>query len=65
MTEMIDIPLKLLQGQIDDLLEVEEGLSPWEIEFIEDMETILHDGCGMLTEKQTKKLDEIWDKHCG
>jgi len=47
---------------LEYLLDIEEGLTAWEVEFIEDMAKRVGWGQG-LTEFQKKKLIEIYDKH--
>lgn len=42
-----------------DLLEIEDGLTKWEVEFIEDVSRLSN-----WTTKQINKLNELWDKHC-
>ncbi len=54
----------IIQGELDDLLALEEGLSDWEIGFIDSINDRLERG-DVLTERQTSKLHEIWDRHCG
>jgi len=53
------------RGELDDLLEVENGLSPWEIEFVEDMDRSRRNPNFRPTEKQVAKVAEIWDQVCG
>jgi len=45
---------------LDELCEVESGLSEWEIRFIQD----LLDWDGRLTVDQFKKLEEVYGRHC-
>lgn len=44
-----------------ELLEVEEGLSDWEVEFVESVHSQLEQG-RELTERQIEKLEQIWQK---
>lgn len=48
--------------KVSDLLDIDEGLSEWEIDFAESVVKQLEDG-RQLTEKQKSKLDQILDKH--
>ncbi len=61
-------------GLLDDLLDVggfdddEEGLSEWELKFVDDIDKRRQadsDRPRCLTPKQAAKLQEIWEKHCG
>lgn len=45
-----------------DLLCLEDGMTAWEVEFIEDMAE--RASWGGLRPKQKEKLIEIYDKHC-
>lgn len=47
------------QEMLDDLMQVESGLSAWEIDFLESI-----DGAERLTEKQALKLCQIHDRLC-
>ena len=46
--------------EIEDLLAVEHGLTPWEVDFLDDM-----DGRERFTAKQAEKVHQIWDRLCG
>ena len=46
---------------LEDLLELEEGLSDWEIEFIESLDRLRGFA---FSEKQISRLEEIWFEHC-
>lgn len=48
------------QDLLDDLLELDEGLSDWEVQFIEDLNRRRNAGYS-LTAGQKKKLAEIWE----
>lgn len=48
------------EAMLDELCEVESGLSEWEIRFIQD----LLDWDGRLTVDQFKKLEEVYGRHC-
>ena len=48
------------ESLLDDLDNVESGLSEWELTFLQS----LHDWDGMWTDHQCDKLEEIWEKHC-
>jgi hypothetical protein len=43
---------------LNELLAVEEGLTEWEIEFLES----LNEWMGGFTEKQATKLEDIWNR---
>jgi len=45
---------------LSDLDDLTEGLSNWELTFMQS----LHDWDGMWTGKQCETLEKIWDKHC-
>lgn len=44
---------------LDDLLSLESGLSSWEMDFIEALNSVRD---GMITESQYEKLLEIWER---
>ena len=46
---------------LDDLLELEEGLNDWEVEFVEKMSHWE----GRFTVNQAQKIEQIWDKLIG
>ncbi|HUT58065.1 MAG TPA: hypothetical protein VNA25_09480 [Phycisphaerae bacterium] len=52
------------RGELDDLLEVESGLSNWEVEFIETVDANRPAG-KPPSDKQIAKIHEIWDRRCG
>lgn len=47
-----------------DLCEIEEGLSEWEVEFVDDVSKRL-ERSGSLTDGQRRKAEEIWEENCG
>lgn len=47
---------------LDELLEVDDGLSDWEVEFVEDLD---RHADRELTDKQESKLEQIWQKVFG
>ena len=51
-------------GEISDLLRLEEGLSGWEVEFLESVWKWILAG-GTPSDKQTAKVHQIWDRLCG
>ena len=56
---------EILQGELDDLLLVEEGLSEWEVDFIDNINADVDVyGIARLTDRQKKKLHSVWFKHC-
>lgn len=46
---------------VNDLLDVEAGLSGWELDFIERMDELLI-ASRNLTEGQELKLQQVWDE---
>lgn len=46
---------------LTDLLSLSSGLSQWEVDFIDNLDH----WAGEFTELQSKKLQEIWEKHLG
>ena len=51
---------KMLRGMLSDLLDVETGLSDWEVGFIEN----LGNWEGDFTDAQSAALEKTWNKHC-
>ena len=49
------------QGMVDDLLNIEEGLTTWEVEFAESLHRYLKN-YPTLTETQRSKVREILDE---
>jgi hypothetical protein len=49
-----------LRQMLDDLLALDEGLTNWEMDFIDS----LHNWKGCFTEKQADRLSAIWNKLC-
>ena len=49
------------QTMIEDLQEADSKLNRWETEFVDSVSMRIAD----LTWKQSKKLHELWEKHCG
>lgn len=47
------------EDMIDELLNSEEGLSAWEIDFIEDLDRLRG---RELTVRQADKLEDIWQR---
>ena len=45
---------------VSDLCELDEGLSGWEIEFIDS----LSEWDGDFTDGQAEKLERVWKKRC-
>lgn len=46
---------------VEELCDLDEGLSGWEIDFIDDMA----DREGEYTEGQLNKIEQIWNKRIG
>jgi len=57
--------LIMARGELYDLLALEEGLTDWEVEFIESIATRFANAPMTITEKQVAKLHEMWDRRCG
>ena len=51
------------QGELDDLLGLESGLTKWEIEFVESVEQRRKFG-RPVTAGQIAKIHQVWDKRC-
>lgn len=62
--DSLAVSVDLVRGELDDLLEVDHGLTPWEIQFIEDLVQRLENGPLPLTDRQLAKLHQIWDRRC-
>ena len=49
---------------LEDLLKVASGLSPWEVNFVDDVSK----KCEFIgfdpSELQKEKIKALWDKHC-
>ena len=57
---------EIARGEVDDLLNIDEGLSEWELTFVDRIADRLKDSYGYeLTDKQVTKLHQIWDRLCG
>ena len=50
--------MKELRGMLSELLNLDEGLTEWEIEFCEN----LHNWNGEFTERQAETLENIYRK---
>ena len=50
-------------GELDDLLKLEEGLNDWELDFVENVSRRRSEAQG-FTDKQTAKISDLWDCHC-
>ncbi len=50
---------KELRKMLKDLLNLESGLSDWEIEFIDSLNNWVND----FTPKQINKIEALWGKH--
>ena len=51
------------EKMLDALLDLEDGLSPWEVEFVDSIDKQRRRGHG-LSLGQLQKLREIYDRHC-
>jgi len=56
--------LIMARGELDDLLALDEGLSDWEVDFIEAMARRFADNHLAITDGQARKLHQIWDRRC-
>ena len=61
---MIPEELELCRGEIADLLDLEDGLSDWELRFIQSVGNQAEER-GSLSEKQAAIVHKVWDKLCG
>ncbi len=52
-----------IQGVIDGLFDLEEGLSGWELRFVESIAEQFKEK-GELTHNQLLKLYEVYDENC-
>jgi len=50
-----------LRAKLQELLDLEDGLTEWEIEFLD----FCHNWSGCFTTKMAKRLEEIHDKRIG
>lgn len=50
------------QRMLTDLLDLEDGLNDWEVEFVEDLSHRPPDRD--LSDKQADKLQQIYNEHC-
>jgi len=55
--------LEIVEGELDDLIGLEEGLTDWEVEFLESVNRQFEIE-GRVTQKQADKLHEIWVQRC-
>ncbi len=52
---------QLCRAEVRDLLQLEEGLSEWEVNFVEDVNKWRRE----YTPAQMKTIHRIWDRRCG
>jgi hypothetical protein len=64
MPYMTQTDLIMARGELDDLLALDEGLTGWEVEFIESLSRRLADAPLSLTDGQARKLHQIWEREC-
>jgi hypothetical protein len=62
---MTQVDLIMAHGELDDLLALEEGLTDWEVDFLETLATRFANAPMSITEGQVRKLHQIWDRRCG
>lgn len=63
MTQMLDVDMNLIRGELDDLLGLEEGLTGWEMCFLDGLDDRLESGPLPLSDKQTEVLHRLWSEH--
>ena len=49
---------------LEELLKLDHGLTDWEVEFIDSLDKRLNDKGRDLTDKQYKKLEQIYEENC-
>ena len=49
--------------ELEDLLDVESGLSDWEVNFVDDVSKKLKDVHYVPSELMKNKIKTLWDKH--
>ena len=54
----------IISGEIQDLLDLDEGLSEWEVEFVESIYQTFEIREFGLTDRQIEKVHDLWDRHC-
>lgn len=47
---------------VDQLVKLEEGLTQWEVDFVESISH--YKNMGVLTHKQVIQLERIYESHC-
>lgn len=65
MVLLTQVDLIMARGELDDLLALDEGLSDWEVAFIESIATRFANAPMTFTENQVAKLHQVWDRRCG
>lgn len=54
-----------LKSMLDDLCNVEEGLSDWAVNFVDDLSRRVEANPRMVfTDRQAEKIEELWKEHC-
>ena len=51
-------------GEVDDLLNLESGLTPWEMDFLDSVRSQMEQG-RTLSARQASVIHRIWDRLCG
>lgn len=65
MPELDDVQLKELGGMVANLCDIEEGLTDWEVNFVDDMgEKFKSEPPIFMTAIQTAKVRELHARHC-
>jgi len=62
--QMTHVDLAFAWEELNDLLALDEGLSDWEVEFVESMSQRFADGHLSITGGQARKLHQIWERRC-
>jgi len=62
--EWFDVDLRLVRGELDDLLALDEGLTDRELDFIETLDRRVEEGPLPLTDRQVATLHGLWDRRC-
>ena len=53
----------LVDGELDDLLNLDHGLTTWEVDFVEDLEKWRERG-KQFTEGQISMVRKVWNRRC-
>lgn len=53
------------RSRLNDLTDLDEGMTSWECDFINDLDKLASDAEWSPTEKQEDCINRIWRQHCG